>query len=532
MFKYYGITNVDEMLAEAFTDPMFQLFLSKQPGVTSPKTTLWQDFLNAIRGMLRIQDSQKTMLEDIVTLSAPLFKGKQNALDRTMDKLTGRDQEYYNVVSIGGVDPAGARKLINSVGDTVKNLPGYNSTIAQEVRNATSTLPDKMRGLALSFMSLPQKVELYGKKLPALGGLLKALELRGSTMERLHKEVEDLTTKGIKIIQNKKYNPQIIAKFNKVGTELSARKIDPREFRTVVGKDGRVTKVKNLEYNPNEPIVQAWNSLPKELRDLGEEYADKYEKYRNDMIDMIEQLSGADLAAQMRKRFEKEKISFYFPLRRKGNYRLAFYDKDGVEETVQHFETPAELEAARQKADKASAKDIRTSMIGREINYKDTPPLGFVKSVIDKLGETIEDSPEKDTLINDVYKMYLDLFPDDSIRQQMKKREGVPGYIEDIVGGFADTGSRLATQLANLEHRPKLDALYKELDEQKRAFINNNPDVKENGVITQVVQDMVNQKKFIDNPEFNTLIANSSVGHVIIIDANSNNVCLNSGFAS
>jgi hypothetical protein len=270
--------------------------------------------------MLRIQDSQKTMLEDIVTLSAPLFKGKQNALDRTMDKLTGRDQEYYNVVSIGGVDPAGARKLINSVGDTVKNLPGYNSTIAQEVRNATSTLPDKMRGLALSFMSLPQKVELYGKKLPALGGLLKALELRGSTMERLHKEVEDLTTKGIKIIQDKKYNPQIIAKFNRIGTELSARKIDPR-------KDSK-------QENWDEELVRGWNSLPKELRELGEEYANKYEKYRNDMIDMIEQLSGADLAAQMRKRFEKEKISFYFPLRRKGNYRLAFYDKDGVEETV------------------------------------------------------------------------------------------------------------------------------------------------------------------------------------------------------
>jgi hypothetical protein len=486
IFKYYGITNVDEMLAEAFTDPMFQVFLSNQPGVTSPKTTLWQDFLNAIRGMLRIQDSQKTMLEDIVTLSAPLFKGKQNALDRTMDKLTGRDQEYYNVVNLGGVDPAGARKLINSVGETVKNLPAYNSTIAKEVRNVTSTLPDKLRGLAISFMSLPQKAELYGKNLPALNGLLKALELRGSTMERLHKEVEDLTYKGIKIIQDKKYNPQIIAKFNRIGTELSARKIDPR-------KDSK-------QENWDEELVRAWNSLPAPLRELGEEYADKYEKYRNDMIDMIEQLSGADLAAQMRKRFEKEKISFYFPLRRKGNYRLAFYDKDGIEETVQHFETPAELEAAKQKADKANATDIRTSMIGREINYKDTPPLGFVKTVIDKLGESIEDSPEKDTLINDVYKMYLDLFPDDSIRQQMKKREGVPGYIEDIVGGFADTGSRLATQLANLEHRPKLDALYKELDEQKRAFINNNPDIKENAAITQVVQDMVNQKKFVDNP--------------------------------
>jgi hypothetical protein len=483
----YGTTNIDEMVAEAHTNEGFRNFLKSIPSLDNVKgKSLWNNLVEAIRNILGLPKNTQSLLDDIISESESTFKGKTSEISKGGVELEGPP---------GGVNPAEAKKLIQSVGDTMKKMPGYNTTIAKEVRNVTSTLPDKLRGLAISFMSLPQKIELYGNKLPALGGLLKALELRGSTMERLHREVEDLTTKGIKTIQDKKYSPQIIAKFNKIGTELSARLIDPRKTEA------------QQEYW-DEDLVRAWKSLPKELQSLGIEYADRYEKYRNQMIDMIERLSGANLAAEMRKRFEKEKISFYFPLRRKGNYRLAFYDKNGVEQTVQHFETPAELEKAKEKATKDGATDIQTSMLTREVNYKETPPLGFVKKVIDKLGETIEESPEKDTLINDIYKMYLDLFPDDSIRQQMQKRQGVPGYIEDIVGGFADTGSRLATQLANLEHRPQLDALYKQLDEQKREYINGNPDknipphtdLKENAVISQIVQDMNNQKKFIDNP--------------------------------
>jgi hypothetical protein len=519
--NYYGLTNIDEFIAETFSDPIFQMFLTRQPSVSNkPGSNLLQDFLNAVREMLGVPASQKTMFDDVVNLSPTLFKGKQNVLDKAIDTLAGTE---YNMVYRGGVDPTGARKLINSVGETVKNLPAYNSTIAKEIRNVTSTLPDKLRGLAYSFMSLPQKVDLYGDKLPALKSILSILENRGSTMEKFHKEVEDLTFEGINTIQNKKFTPQIIAKFNKVGTELSARLIDPR-------------KTEAQQQYWDEELVRAWKNLPKELRELGEKYADRYEQYRNEMIDSIEQIAGANIAAEMRKRFEKNKISFYFPLRRKGNYRLSFYDKDGIEQTIQHFETPAELEKAKLSAVKDNATDIQTSLLTRDINYKDTPPLGFVKKIIDKLGETIEDSPEKETLINDVYKMYLDLFPDDSIRQQMKKRQGVPGYIEDIVGGFADTGSRLATQLANLQYRPKIDAAFAELDAQKREYINGNPDkniaphtdIEENIAITQVVQDLVNQKKFIDNPVADSVSAQLSwVSYIWNIAGNVSSAIIN-----
>jgi hypothetical protein len=100
----------------------------------------------------------------------------------------------------------------------------------------------------------------------------------------------------------------------------------------------------------------------------------------------------------------------------------------------------------------------------------------------------------------------------------MRERTGVAGYIEDIVGGFADTGAKLANQLSNLEHRPKIDAAFKALKEQEKEFINGNAekniaphtDLGENAAITQVVQDLINQKKFLDNPVANNLAANLS----------------------
>ena len=77
----------------------------------------------------------------------------------------------------------------------------------------------------------------------------------------------------------------------------------------------------------------------------------------------------------------------------------------------------------------------------------------------------------------------------------MRERTGVAGYIEDIVGGFADTGAKLANQLSNLEHRPKIDAAFKDLKDQEKEYINGNPlkniaphtDLGENAAITQVV---------------------------------------------
>ena len=213
-------------------------------------------------------------------------------------------------------------------------------------------MPDQLRAIGLSFLSLPQKIDLYADKLPALKSLLQALELRASDSDKYRQQVDQIVHDGIDLL--KKYPQATIEKFNRVGTALSARLIDPR-----------LTEKQQQNWDPQ--LIAEWNSLPAELtskeiignktinrfingvetdvkvpiyRGLAYNIASQYEQYRLDMIARIEQLSP-DFAKKLRDRFEKERISFYLPLRRKGIYRLSY--NDGSERVVRHFESPAEL---------------------------------------------------------------------------------------------------------------------------------------------------------------------------------------------
>ena len=521
-------------------------------GELSPNHNLWRKMVAAVksflikRGIYNPNTITAQDIQDVINRSL-----RQSLAGKVKPAQVSTKTEFAKA-SLGAVDEPGARKLIDSVGKVYKSLPVYNSQIGKEVQNIYSKMPDQLRAIGLSFLSLPQKIDLYVDKLPALKSLLEALELRASDSDKYRQQVDLIVHDGIDLL--KKYPQATIEKFNRVGTALSARLIDPR-----------LTEKQQQNWDPQ--LMAEWNSLPAELtskeiignktvkrfingvetdvkvpiyRGLAYNISSQYEQYRLDMIARIELLSS-DLAKKLRDRFEKEKISFYLPLRRKGIYRLSY--NDGSERVVQHFESPAELERVKQQIESKGATDVSSSILTREINYKDTPPLGFVKEIIDVLDKQIivaendvEAKAHKESLINEVYKTYLDLFPDESIRQQMRERIGVAGYIEDIVGGFADTGAKLANQLSNLEHRPKIDAAFKDLKDQEKEYINGNPlkniaphtDLGENAAITQVVQDLINQKKFLDNPVANSLAARLSwVSYIFNIAGNISSALVN-----
>ena len=495
-------------------------------GELSPNHGLWRKMAAAVKSFLikkGLYNPNTITAQDIQDL---INRSLRQSLAGKVKPAQVSTKTEFAKASLGAVDEPGARRLIDSVGKAYTSLPVYNSKIGKEVHNIYSRLPDQLRAIGLSFLSLPQKIDLYADKLPALRSLLDALELRASDSDKYRQQVDQMVHAGVDIL--KKHPQNIIDKFNRVGTALSAKLIDPR-------------KGENQQENWDAKLIAEWNSLPEELKQLGYTYAKQYEQYRLDMINRIEKIAGANIAAQMRKRFEKSKISFYLPLRRKGIYRLSY--NDGSERVVQHFESPAELDRARQQVESKGATDVSSSILTREINYKDTPPLGFVKNIIDLLDEQIkvdetnaDAKAHKESLINEVYKTYLDLFPDESIRQQMRERTGVAGYIEDIVGGFADTGAKLANQLSNLEHRPQIDAAFKALREQEAEYINGNAekniaphtDLGENAAITQVVQDLINQKKFLDNPIANNLSARLSwVSYVWNIAGNVSSALVN-----
>lgn len=472
-------------------------------GEVAPENTLWRKVVGVVKTFLTksgLYNPNKMTTADLHDL---ILHSTRTVLKRGVPQQISAKPEVQ-MAKVGPtttVDPQNSSGIMDSVGNTIKSTPVYNSRLAQDVRNVYSTLPDRLRAIGLSFLSLPQQADLFGKELPALNDLLDIINKRAGALQQYRQKVDARVFKGFELL--KKYPKPVVDKFNDVAHKLTALRIDPK-------------KGKNEQDNWDDQLMAAWNNTPKELQNLAYEYSDAFGEARETMIKQVELFAGKSIADQLRTRFEQEKISFYLPLRRKGNYRLAYFDKDG-ERVVVHKETPAELAIAVKEAQKAEGQDISTSLLTRELNYKDTPPLGFVKGIIDLLDQNIDadiNDPDsvaaKESLINEVYKTYLDTFPDESLRQQMRTRQGIEGYIKDVVGGYADVGSKLAHQVSNLEYKPLLDKAMAEVKKNEADFRLTNPDLKDNVPVTQVVQNLIDQRKFLDNPVADSISSRAS----------------------
>jgi hypothetical protein len=473
-------------------------------GETSPENTVWRRVVGAVKNFLIKMGLYNPNKFTTADLQDMILHSLRTSLKGAAPAAEATGVPAVQMAKVGPtttVDAQNSSGIMDSVGNTIRSTPVYNSRLAQDVRNVYSTLPDRLRAIGLSFLSLPQQADLFGKELPALNDLLDIINKRAGALQQYRQQVDDKVFRGFELLKN--YPKPVVDKFNDVAHKLTALRIDPR-------------KGKGEQANWDDQLMAAWNNIPKELRNLAYEYSDAFSESRETMIRQVELFAGKSIADQLRNRFEKEKISFYLPLRRKGNYRLAYFDKDG-ERVVIHKETPAELAIAVKEAQKANGQDITTSLLTRELNYKDTPPLGFAKSIIDLLDENIDadiNDPDsvlaKENLINEVYKTYLDTFPDESLRQQMRTREGIEGYIKDVVGGYADVGSKLAHQVSNLEYKPLLDKAMAEIKKNEADYRLTHPDLRDSAPVTQVVQNLIDQRKFLDNPVADSISSRAS----------------------
>jgi hypothetical protein len=461
-------------------------------GESAPNNSLWRKIVGAVKNFLTkmgLYNPNKMTTADIQdlilhSLRTSLKKGEVKA-----PAAEGTPQ--FSKVSTASADPKMAAAMLQSVGDTVKNLPALSGELGQGITDALSKSGPMLRKIALSFMSLPNKVDLYGHRLPQLAELQTYLEQRASRSDQLRSEVDKATFEYMRVLN--RHPSHIVRKFNKITTQLSAANIDPRDVQ-----------------NENEPLVQAYNNLPKELQKLGTDISDKYAEYSNQMLDIIEGIlsikPGTKESLALRERFEKRRLSFYHPLRRKGNYWMSYLDKDGEMQIIAR-ESPAERARAKKEAQSSGGSEFVEFTRLENADYKAAPPVGFIKDVINILDKQLADvqmsDADKDGIKNQVYQTYLDLLPAEALRQQFREREGIPGYIEDIVGGFADTGAKLASQLANLEYRIKIDGAVSDL--QAELGVKRGEQAADLEELTAVVQDVVDQKSFLNNPVADTL---------------------------
>lgn len=72
--KYYGLKNLNEFVAESFSNPEFQNFLQSAPSVIETQTvSLFDRFVQAVKNLLGAQALNNTLLKDTINMSGNLF---------------------------------------------------------------------------------------------------------------------------------------------------------------------------------------------------------------------------------------------------------------------------------------------------------------------------------------------------------------------------------------------------------------------------------------------------------------------------
>ncbi len=475
--KRYGLENVYEFIAEAFTNPEFQNFLANQSSITGAKpslrsklTSLFNDLFSAIKDMLGIPKAAQSLLGDVFSLSSPLFKGPNVELTATAQIVADLAMEptsHYSM-SMPASDTAASIDLMNSPNLIYSKLPTFNNGIVNKGKDAISKLPFLTRKIFLGFTSLGDLNELYGDILPSIKTLDTELKMRNNTHRQLKENIDRVANKALQTLKGK--STVVVKRFNFVAHELSRLNIDPRP-----GKG-----------NDNHSMVQAWRALPAELQKTGTNIVESYEELVDNMIKFL-QAESPTRAQEIRAKFESKKLPFYFPFLRQGNYWIQFTDNNN--ETVSlAYDNPRQQKMMNDYLTSVKAKDLRIFNRIDQITRKSAPPVGFMSDLI-TIMEQGGASPE---VIDKAYQTYITLFPAESIRQQFKLREGNLGFIGDVVQGYATIAPKMATQLANLKHGKDIDKAYSDVENEAR---NDSSEIAAN-----VMQELSKRRDFFSNP--------------------------------
>jgi hypothetical protein len=117
----YGLTNLDEFISEAFTNPEFRRVLMEIPSTNQASKTMFDQFMDVIKKMLGINDSQASLLDDVFKYTDELVRDQDAMFDggfdylKSIDDLNNRTMGQRELPTLGaklrrfegGFDPRG-----------------------------------------------------------------------------------------------------------------------------------------------------------------------------------------------------------------------------------------------------------------------------------------------------------------------------------------------------------------------------------------------------------------------------------------
>ena len=480
--EVYGTRSLDEFVSETLSNPEFQTILALTK-TNDGKVSLWNKLRSAFRQIIR------------KVLRLPPASALTET-DRIIDAILAPAPDYRDAprMPLINATTSGSAKLLNSVAnvvpettqDTMVNFAdmAFNENAAPAVKKFFySLLPSNiLSDMAKSKIPFAPELNIL---INEMSGLLR-------------NKTDMLNSLANELYKWKKANPEQSKILNNLIPRSTFLRVDPSVDVSTYSNDRQRTA-------EHADLLALYNQLDPQGQKLYQQMRNYFQDTYNDVIKALEARLEATMPdgeariSSMKKLTEllqKESgvIRPYFPLTRKGNYRLVYTGPDLLNPQNKAGERYIEYYPTRRKAEKAAerassvvlegvgTKDFEITLASRPMDIERSPPPRFVLQVIDAVNlrkdKFTTEEDYKDAL-QSVIDLALDAMPERSFMQSFRRRGDKRGFLGDITPtGMGDMdfdaftmlkekGRDLNRQLVQMQYAAKLEGFRKKLAEPR-----------------------------------------------------------------
>jgi len=304
----YGFTNVDEFVAEAFTNPEFQRLLASIQTGKGPGQNLWAKFIEIIQDFLGVPVDSKSALAEVLTLGEDLFLSPTEVAEAQRDPAGYIRQESdfdrppsADEIAMMMQGDKSARVLADrSIRGTVSAMGdfivGRGATPVDKLKDSSpairlglSTMDQIIRNHARKFRKGAKNLlKDYQKIMREKTRIARELQQKAGKIDRLWRELE--TQKGGYAVSTRLSKLMRDSTLNDINPDLAFYNMENKHLWK--GKSDQVVR-KNRDRH--EAARNEFNSLPPKARSV---YRQVREFYKNQRVEMrratVEKISVAN----------------------------------------------------------------------------------------------------------------------------------------------------------------------------------------------------------------------------------------------
>jgi len=476
--EVYGTRDLNEFVAEALSNPQFQTMLALTK-TNKGNTTLWNKFTDAIRQVVRR------------VLGLPRSSALTE-VDRIIEGMIAPAPEYRDAprIPLIAATKSGAGKLLSSVANVVPESTTETVVDFADIAYNENVSP-KLKNALLSLMPSNILSDIAKAKIPFAPELNILINEMSGT---LRNKTDMLNSLSRDLFDWQKANPKQMKALNNLVPRSTYLRVDPSAD---VGQysDSREKTQSHAQ------LLEIYNQLDDKGKTLYQQMRNYFQDTYNDVMKALEtrlELTMPDAATRtsaMQKLTETLRsqggiIRPYFPLTRKGKYRLAYTAPDPLnpdnktgERFIEYYPTLRKAQQARDKALELGGSATEVSEASKPMDLQRTPPPRFVQDVLNTvaLRESSFDSKESyQEAMQALVDLALDAMPERSFMQNFRRRGDVRGFIGDTtptgMGGIdfdsytmlKEKGRDLNRQLVQMQFAAKLEGFRKKLAEPRQ----------------------------------------------------------------